>query len=324
MAKYFNYFNLPDEKNNNFDNIFCDYKELNNFINKFDLDLNNINFNFLQKQELIFGPEDINNNNQEIINLNSGYFKENIIKKIKITIKKNSSVKIINNLEISDSIIFQAINFNLEENSSLILINLQKTSSQAVSYIYKSFNLSNNCNLKIVDLISDYDSKINFIEQNFNFSGQNSNLNYLNLSSLKDSGQTVLITNQNHLSADTQSFLEAKASIKDKSRFFFSGSILIEKACSNIQAEQQQNSFLLSPNAKNCSIPSLEIKNNDVICKHGSASGTFDPALLFYLSLRGLDLEQSKELIISGFFLDNKLIKDLNLDNNNSLLKFLD
>ncbi len=50
--------------------------------------------------------------------------------------------------------------------------------------------------------------------------------------------------------------------------------------------------------------PELEIYADDVKCSHGSASGSLDENSIFYLMSRGLDYQQSKELLINGFVLD--------------------
>ena len=50
--------------------------------------------------------------------------------------------------------------------------------------------------------------------------------------------------------------------------------------------------------------PELEIYADDVKCSHGSASGSLNENSIFYLMSRGLNYQQSKELLINGFLLD--------------------
>ena len=55
---------------------------------------------------------------------------------------------------------------------------------------------------------------------------------------------------------------------------------------------------------------------DDVKCSHGSASGSLDENSIFYLMSRGLDYQQSKELLINGFVLDViEKITDLEVKN---------
>ncbi len=42
----------------------------------------------------------------------------------------------------------------------------------------------------------------------------------------------------------------------------------------------------------------------NVKCSHGSASGSLNENSIFYLMSRGLNYQQSKELLINGFMLD--------------------
>ena len=50
--------------------------------------------------------------------------------------------------------------------------------------------------------------------------------------------------------------------------------------------------------------PELEIYADDVTWSHGSASGSLDENSIFYLMSRGLNYQQSKELLINGFLLE--------------------
>ena len=50
--------------------------------------------------------------------------------------------------------------------------------------------------------------------------------------------------------------------------------------------------------------PELEIYADDVKCSHGSASGSLNENSIFYLMSRGLNYQQSKDLLINGFLLD--------------------
>ncbi|MGE0206938.1 MAG: SufD family Fe-S cluster assembly protein, partial [Candidatus Babeliales bacterium] len=47
--------------------------------------------------------------------------------------------------------------------------------------------------------------------------------------------------------------------------------------------------------------PNLEVKTNNVSCKHGSAVGTLDPEHVFYMQARGLSVQKAQELYTDGF-----------------------
>ena len=63
-------------------------------------------------------------------------------------------------------------------------------------------------------------------------------------------------------------------------------------------------SILLDETSEFNAKPELEIYADDVKCSHGSASGSLDENSIFYLMSRGLNYQQSKELLINGFLLD--------------------
>ncbi|MCK5447467.1 MAG: SufD family Fe-S cluster assembly protein, partial [Gemmatimonadetes bacterium] len=57
-----------------------------------------------------------------------------------------------------------------------------------------------------------------------------------------------------------------------------------------------------SPDASAVTLPSLEIRADDVRCSHGATVGQVDDTMLFYLMSRGLDREQAEHLLVFGFF----------------------
>jgi Fe-S cluster assembly protein SufD len=59
---------------------------------------------------------------------------------------------------------------------------------------------------------------------------------------------------------------------------------------------------MLSDQAKAESIPGLEILADDVHCSHGVSIGELDAEEIFYLRSRGISLEDSRRLLIDGFF----------------------
>ena len=67
---------------------------------------------------------------------------------------------------------------------------------------------------------------------------------------------------------------------------------------------------MLSSTATVHSNPQLEIYNNDVKCSHGSTTGQLDSEMLFYLQSRGINLEQARMMLLSGFL--NEFIESVN------------
>jgi len=65
----------------------------------------------------------------------------------------------------------------------------------------------------------------------------------------------------------------------------------------------QLENLLLSESARANSIPELEVLANDVLAAHGASSAPIDENQLFYLRSRGLNLDESKALIVEGFLM---------------------
>lgn len=120
---------------------------------------------------------------------------------------------------------------------------------------------------------------------------------------LLDGNQNIdIISIQEHKAPNTTSILNFKGALSGSSQASFNGSILIEESGNQTNAALYNKNILLSPSAHVTSIPNLEVKTNDVQCKHGSAIGQLDDAQLFYLQSRGFSLAQAQRLILKGFF----------------------
>lgn len=87
----------------------------------------------------------------------------------------------------------------------------------------------------------------------------------------------------------------------DEARGVFHGQIKVEAEARGADATQSNKNLLLSKKANVHSTPALEILTDDVKCKHGSATGQIDPAQLFYLRSRGIDLQQATRMLTRAF-----------------------
>lgn len=114
----------------------------------------------------------------------------------------------------------------------------------------------------------------------------------------------MIRSRQEHQAPDTQSDLVLKGVLAGQSQVTYEGMVYIAPGARRSRANQQNKNILLSSRAYARSIPSFEVLTNDVICTHGSAVGQLDPAQLFYLQARGLDLRGAKGLLVKGFIAD--------------------
>lgn len=109
-------------------------------------------------------------------------------------------------------------------------------------------------------------------------------------------------TFQNHVVGHTTSDLLFKGALRDRARMIYQGLIRVNKDAQGSDAYQANRNLILSDKARADSIPSLEIKANDVRCTHGATVGQVDSEQLFYLMARGMNKHDAERLIISGFF----------------------
>ena len=89
--------------------------------------------------------------------------------------------------------------------------------------------------------------------------------------------------------------------LDDHSRVVFNGRVYVHKDAQQSNAQQSNNTLLLSGKAEMDSKPQLEIYADDVKCSHGATVGQLDEDMLFYLRSRGLDPKTARRFLIKGF-----------------------
>lgn len=107
-----------------------------------------------------------------------------------------------------------------------------------------------------------------------------------------------------HAAADCHSEQRHKGVLLGNSRSDFDGTIVVKPHAQQTDAAQLSNTLLLSDNALAYTRPQLQIDADDVKCSHGATVGQLDPAHLFYLQSRGINLPQAKMALIDGFMAD--------------------
>ena len=268
-----------------------------------------------------------------LIDLNNAFTN----KVYKILIKKNYSLKkplIIyhsTNNKIKSKNVNLSLNFELEENSCLRLIDYfsDNTDKNFVNILY-NFNLKKysilknykldkfrNNNLKYsFNNIEQDDNSISetFIlsagsdyfknEVNCNLRGEYSSAFINGVFSLKKNQQHEIRSTINHLVENTKSYQLIKSVLGKNSKSAYQGRIFVDSKAQKTDGYQLSKAILLDETSEFNAKPELEIYADDVKCSHGSASGSLNENSIFYLMSRGLNYQQSKELLINGFLLD--------------------
>jgi len=111
-------------------------------------------------------------------------------------------------------------------------------------------------------------------------------------------------TLQHHAAPNAHSDLLYKSVLADTARGVFSGMIKVDLGAQKTDAYQKHRTQLLSSEARNDSIPQLEINANDVRCSHGSTTGPVDPEQMFYLLARGVPRTLAEKMLVTAFLED--------------------
>ena len=296
-----------------------------------------IDFGFEDKNKIEINedskPKDKLENNNSLIDLNSAFINKNY----KILIKQNYSfnkpliVYHTSNSKIKSKNINLRLEFELEQNSSLRLIDFfNDTSEKNFINIFYNFDLRKDAILKNykIDKIQNNNIKYSFNninqdensvsetfilsagsdflknEINCNLNGKYSSAFVNGIFSLMDKQQHEIRTTVNHLTENTKSYQLIKSVLGKDSKAVYQGKIFVNSIAQKTDGYQLSKAILLDESSEFNAKPELEIYADDVKCSHGSASGSLDENSIFYLMSRGLNYQQSKELLINGFVLD--------------------
>ena len=273
------------------------------------------------------------NDDNSLLSLNNSFSNKihNILVKKNYSFKKPLIIYQITNEKVSNTNINFQLNFELEENSSIKIINLSDDNSEKnfINNLF-NFNLGKNSilkNYKIdkksnTNIKYDYSSitqKENSISETFIFSsgsdyiknevscnleGQYSSAFINGIHLLSKNKHHEIRTKTNHLYENTKSYQLIKSVIDDSSKSVYQGKIYVDSKAQKTDGYQLSKAVLLNEQAEFNAKPELEIYADDVKCSHGSASGSLDEDSIFYLMSRGLDKKTAKELLINGFLLD--------------------
>lgn len=108
-------------------------------------------------------------------------------------------------------------------------------------------------------------------------------------------------TIQDHRVGNTKSDLVVKGAFCQRSKMICENLIKVEKEAQKVEATQLNKNLLLGCYSRAISIPKLEVKADDVKCKHGAAVAKLDEDQLFYLQSRGFEYCQAKNILIEAF-----------------------
>mgnify|MGYP001181387006 FL=1 len=228
----------------------------------------------------------------------------NINLKLEFQLEQNSSLRLIDlfNDEAENNFINIFYNFDLKENAILKNYKIDKAQNKNIRYSYNNIEQDNNSVSETFILSSGSNFSKN--EINCNLKGEYSSAFVNGIFSLNDGQHHEVRTIINHLVENTKSYQLIKSVLGKNSKSAYQGKIFVDSKAQKTDGYQLSKAILLDETSEFNAKPELEIYADDVKCSHGSASGSLDENSIFYLMSRGLNYQQSKELLINGFLLD--------------------
>ena len=228
----------------------------------------------------------------------------NINLKLEFQLEQNSSLRLIDlfNDGAENNFINIFYNFDLKENAILKNYKIDKVQNKNIRYSYNNIEQDNNSVSETFILSSGSNFSKN--EINCNLKGEYSSAFVNGIFSLNDGQHHEVRTIINHLVENTKSYQLIKSVLGKNSKSAYQGKIFVDSKAQKTDGYQLSKAILLDETSEFNAKPELEIYADDVKCSHGSASGSLDENSIFYLMSRGLNYQQSKELLINGFLLD--------------------
>ena len=229
---------------------------------------------------------------------------KNINIRLDFDLESNSSIKIIDySIDKSENNFVNIVyNFNLEKDAILKNYKLDKEENNNIKYSYYNINLDTNSIAE--NFILSLGSSFIKNEINCNLKGKYSSAFVNGILNLDNNKNHEIRTSINHLNENTKSYQLIKSVLEESSKAVYQGKIFVNSDAQKTDGYQLSKAILLNKESEFNAKPELEIYADDVKCSHGSASGSLNDDSIFYLMSRGLSYQQSRELLINGFLLD--------------------
>ena len=234
----------------------------------------------------------------------SKIWSKNINLKLDFELDKNSSLRVIDYFNDTSKKNFINIfyNFDLKENSILKNYKLDKFQNDNIKYFFSNIEQEKN-SISETFILS---SGSNFLKNEINcdLNGEYASAFINGIFSLNNNNHHEIRTTINHLTENTKSYQLIKSVLEKNSNAIYQGKIFVNSDAQKTDGYQLSKAILLDKESEFNAKPELEIYADDVKCSHGSASGSLNEDSIFYLMSRGLNYQQSRELLINGFLLD--------------------
>jgi Fe-S cluster assembly protein SufD len=199
--------------------------------------------------------------------------------------------------ESNETVANQVIEIVLEKDSKVTYYALQGAGK---AFTIRSALLKKNSNLKWVACFLNSKLNVSRVESTIDGEGACAE-NYTAFVAAKGQHHDIS-ANSFHLAKGGKSIILNRGALGSGSAAVFRGAISIGESARQTNACLRTDALLLGKDANASSIPSLDIRTNDVQAKHSATVGQMDEEMLFYLTSRGLPRKAAERLILEGFF----------------------
>ena len=191
---------------------------------------------------------------------------------------------------------------NIGQNSILKNYSLDINQTDNIKYTHKEINLSKNSHLEYFILSAG--SKFLKHDINCSLNSEFGSISLNGIINLNNDQHHEIKTVINHNEENCKSYQLIKSVLNDDSKGVYQGKIFVDPKAQKTDGYQLSKAILMDETSEFNAKPELEIYADDVKCSHGSASGSLNENSIFYLMSRGLNYQQSKELLVNGFLLE--------------------
>jgi FeS assembly protein SufD len=282
--------------------------------NLLDYNLSNYNAGFtllLQKntylKESIYITYKLDKDNDTLIDTNV------------INIEENSTAQIYINFYGQNNVGYHQsyTNISVAKNAKLKVIILQNTSNLTTNIQSILANVQSGGEVSFV--LADIGAKDSIVNINVNLLGVGAKGNIHSFYLGEHTKKIDLNYSTNHFAENTISSSINKGVLLEETKKTFKGSIKFNKGSKGSNASLQEDVLVLSPLAKNSSIPLLLCTEDEVKGEHSASVGRLNEDILFYLMSRGLSESDSKNLLLHSYF--NPILDFIEDDNLKTTLK---
>ncbi len=213
--------------------------------------------------------------------------------------KDNTDVKIKEEFRGETTLQTSFTELYLGENSHVKYGAIESLDAQ-LSYSRRKAIVGNNSSIKWLN--SQFESELNRTQIDTILKGDNAQTEKIGVWYPVDNQHIDISLRAFHQGENTKCDMDSRAVVDNQSRSLYEGLQQVEQRAENTSSFQDQETLLLSDKAEADASPKLMIENPDVEASHAAAAGKIQEEKQHYLETRGLTEEQSRRLVVKGYF----------------------